>query len=164
MAYPDELLVEGERVVLHHRPHGRLLVGPVLAFLLTSGVAGYLAALARGQGWAPWGWPAIAGVATLLVVWLAVAPMVRWRTTHLVVTTRRLLVREGVRRHQVIEVPFERIVAARARRGRWGRLLGHGSLLIDAGADGEVELVDVPRVERVRSLLERAAATAPVSR
>jgi membrane protein YdbS with pleckstrin-like domain len=157
VAYPDGLLVEGERVVLHRHPHWRSLVGPVLVFLLTLGVAGYLAALARGQGWQSWGWPVIAGAAVVLVGWGTVAPVVRWRTTHLVVTTRRLLVREGVRRRQALDVPLDRIAAARSRRSPAGRLAGYGVLVIDAGPDGEVELVDVPGVDRVRTLLQRAA-------
>ena len=159
MAYPDELLVDGERVVLHRHPHWRLLVVPVLAFLLVVGVAGYLAALARGQGWQAWGWPVIAVVAVLLVAVLTVAPVARWSTTHLVLTTRRLLVREGVRRSQGLDVPLERITGVQARRTRLGRLVGCGSLVV-AGADGEVEFADVPGVDELRALLARAAATA----
>lgn len=157
MAYPDELLVEGERVVLHRHPHWRLLVGPVLVFLLTLGLAGYLAALARGEGRQHWGWPAIAVTAALLVAWLTVVPVVRWRTTHLVVTTRRLLVREGPRRAQSLEVPLDRIVAVHTRRTRLGRLVGCGTLVL-AGAGGEVEFADVPDVERVRAVLQQARA------
>ena len=37
MAYPDDLLVSGERVVLHKHPHGKMLVVPVLV-LLAGGV------------------------------------------------------------------------------------------------------------------------------
>ena len=158
MPYPDELLVDGERVVLHRHPHWRLLVVPVLVFLLVVGVAGYLAALARGQGWQAWGWPAIAAVTLLLVGVATVAPVARWGTTHLVVTTRRLLVREGVRRSQSVEVPLDRIATVHARRTRFGRLVGCGSLVV-AGADGEVEFADVPGVAEVQALLQRAVTT-----
>jgi uncharacterized membrane protein YdbT with pleckstrin-like domain len=156
--YPDELLVDGERVVLHRHPHWRLLVVPVLVFLLVVGMAGYLAALARGQGWQAWGWPVIATVTLLLVGVSTVAPVVRWGTTHLVVTTRRLLVREGVRRSQSVEVPLDRIAAVHVRRTRLGRLVGGGSLVV-AGADGEVEFADVPGVDEVQALLQRAVTT-----
>ena len=158
MPYPDELLVDGERVVLHRHPHWRLLVVPVLVFLLVVGVAGYLAALARGQGWQAWGWPVIAAVTLLLVGAATVAPLVRWGTTHLVVTTRRLLVREGVRRSQSVQVPLDRIAAVHARRTRFGWLVGCGSLVV-AGADGEVEFADVPGVDEVQALLQRAVTT-----
>jgi membrane protein YdbS with pleckstrin-like domain len=155
--YPDGLLVDGERVVLHRHPHWRCAVVPALVFLLVVGAAGYLAALARGQGRQAWGWPVIAVVAVLLVGVLTVAPVLRWRTTHLVVTTRRLLVREGVRRGQSLDVPLGRITAVHARRTRLGRLVGCGSLVV-AGADGEVEFTDVPGVDDVAALLQRAVA------
>jgi membrane protein YdbS with pleckstrin-like domain len=100
----------------------------------------------------------IAVVALLLVGALTVAPVARWRTTHLVVTTRRLLVREGVRRGQSLDVPLDRITAVHARRTRLGRLVGCGSLVV-AGADGEVEFTDVPGVDDVAALLQRAVAT-----
>ena len=93
VVFPDDVLVEGERVVAHRHPHWRVLLGPALAFLLVVGAAGYVAALARNQGWQEWGWPAVGGLAVVLVGWLSVLPLVRWRTTHLVVTTRRLLAR-----------------------------------------------------------------------
>lgn len=152
MVWPDELLAPDERVVLHRHPHWRLLVVPVLAFLLVVGVAGYVAALARGQGWEEWGWPLVALLGLALVVGLTVLPLLRWGTTHLVLTTRRLLVREGVRRSHGLEVPLERIVAVSARRTRLGAIAGYGSLVV-AGGDGEMELPDVPDVEEVRALL-----------
>ena len=145
--------------MLRRHPHGRVLVGPVLAFLLVLGAAGYLAALARGDGWQGWGWPVIAAAALLLVGWGTVAPVVRWRTTQLVVTTRRLLVREGVHRPRTLDVPLHRITAVHARPTSVGRLLDYGSLVVDTDTDGEVEFVDVPGVERVRAVLQHAVAT-----
>jgi membrane protein YdbS with pleckstrin-like domain len=144
VAFPDDVLAEGERVVVHRNPHWRVLVGPVLAFLVVVGAAGYVAALARGQGWHEWGWPAVAASALLLIVWLTVLPLVRWRTTHLVVTTRRLLVREGVRGWQGIQVPLEGITAVRTRRS---------SLFIETAAGEELEFVDVAGAEQVREAL-----------
>jgi len=42
MAFPDELLVEGEQVVVHKHPHWKKIILPVLALLLvaTLGVTG----------------------------------------------------------------------------------------------------------------------------
>ena len=156
MVFPDDVLVEGERVVAHRHPHWRVLLAPVLAFLLVVGAAGYVAALARGQGWEKWGWPAVAASALLLISALTVVPLVRWRTTHLVVTTRRLLVREGVRGRQGIQVPLDGITAVRTRRT--GRFAGARSLLVETEAGEELEFVDVADAERVREALERATA------
>lgn len=154
VVFPDDVLVEGERVVAHRHPHWRVLLGPALAFLLVVGAAGYVAALARNQGWQEWGWPAVGGLAVVLVGWLSVLPLVRWRTTHLVVTTRRLLAREGVHGWQGIQVPLDGITAVHTRRT--GRFAGARSLLVETEAGEELEFVDVADAERVREALERA--------
>lgn len=154
MVFPDDVLVEGERVVAHRHPHWRVLLAPVLAFLLVVGAAGYVAALARGQGWEKWGWPAVAASALLLISALTVVPLVRWRTTHLVVTTRRLLVREGVPAWQGIQVPLDGITSVRTQRS--GRFGGARSLLVETEAGEELEFVAVADAERVREALERA--------
>lgn len=154
VVFPDDVLVEGERVVAHRHPHWRVLLGPALAFLLVVGAAGYVAALARNQGWQEWGWPAVGGLAVVLVAWLSVLPLVRWRTTHLVVTTRRLLAREGVHGWQGIQVPLDGITAVGTRRT--GRFAGARSLLVETEAGEELEFVDVADAERVREALERA--------
>ena len=83
------------------------------------------------------------------------------RLERLVVTTRRLLVREGVRRRHGLDVPLDRIAAVHVRRTRLGRLLGHGSLVVETDTDGEVGFRGLSGVERVRVLLHQAAATAP---
>jgi hypothetical protein len=145
VVFPDDVLVEGERVLAHRRPHWRILVGPLLVFLVVVGAAGYAAALARNQGWQAWGWPAVGALAAVLVGWLSVLPLVRWRTTHLVVTTRRLLAREGVPGWQGIQVPLDGITGVRTRRR---------SLLIVTEAGEELEFTDVPRADEVRTTLE----------
>ena len=154
VVFPDDVLVEGERVLVHRHPHWRVLVGPALAFLLVVGAAGYVAALARNQGWQEWGWPAVGGLAVVLVGWLSVLPLVRWRTTHLVVTTRRLLAREGVHGWQGIQVPLDGITGVRTKRT--GRLGGVRSLLVETEAGEELEFVAVADAERVREALQRA--------
>ena len=154
VVFPDDVLVEGERVLVHRHPHWRVLVGPALAFLLVVGAAGYVAALARNQGWQQWGWPAVAGLVVVLVGWLSVLPLVRWRSTHLVVTTRRLLAREGVHGWQGIQVPLDGITGVRTKRT--GRLGGVRSLLVETEAGEELEFVAVADAERVREALQRA--------
>jgi hypothetical protein len=126
-----------------------VLVGPVLAFLVVVGAAGYVAALAYGQGWHQWGWPVVSASALLLIVWLTVVPLVRWRTTHLVVTTRRLLLREGVHGWQGIQVPLDGITAVHTQRR---------SLVVETEAGEELEFVDVPGADEVCRALQRSAS------
>ncbi|MCE0766665.1 PH domain-containing protein [Pseudonocardia kujensis] len=158
MAYPDELLVEGERVVLHTRPHWKMLVLPVLVFLVVVGAASFLAALVGAQAWAPVARVALAVVAVVLVGRFTVLPFVRWRTTHFVVTTRRVLVREGVLSRSGMDIPMSRINTVQFRHTVAERMLGCGTLVIESASDEPLEFTDVPAVEKVHSLLYQEVA------
>ncbi len=155
VAYPDDLLVEGERVALYSHPHWRICVGPAVVFLLAVAVAAFAAAVVRLQTWAPVGWLAVAGLAAAVVARWTVLPLVRWRSTHLVVTNHRLLVREGVFSRSGIDVPIHRVDSVRTRRTLGERLAGCGTLLVDAGGDAPMVFAEVPDVERVQALLHR---------
>jgi uncharacterized membrane protein YdbT with pleckstrin-like domain len=153
MSYPDELLVEGERVVVHKHPHWKMLIVPVLVFLVTVGLGAFLAALVSAQSWAPVAWIAIAVLGAVLLGWLTLAPLIRWRTTHFVVTTRRVLVREGVLSRQGIDIPMTRVNSVQFRHTVVERMLGCGTLVIESASDEPLEFHDVPDVERVHALL-----------
>jgi uncharacterized membrane protein YdbT with pleckstrin-like domain len=158
VAYPDELLVEGERVVLHTRPHWKMLVLPVLVFLVVVGAASFLAALVSAQGWALVAWVALAVGGAVLVGRFTVLPFVRWRTTHFVVTTRRVLVREGVLSRSGMDIPMSRINTVQFRHTVAERMLGCGTLVIESASDEPLEFTDVPAVEKVHSLLYQEVA------
>lgn len=155
MAYPDELLGDTERVVIHKHPHWKMLVLPVVALLVTVAVCAYLASLVADQSWHLIAWIALAVVGALLVVWLTIAPLVRWRTTHFVVTTQRVLVREGVLTRSGIDIPLTRINSVQFRHSLFQRLLGCGTLVIESASDEPLEFDDIPQVERVHSMLYR---------
>jgi uncharacterized membrane protein YdbT with pleckstrin-like domain len=153
VAYPDDLLVEGEQVVVHEHPHWKMLVGPVLVLLLVVGVASFLAALVSAQSWAPWAWLGLACAGLALVGRFTVFPVVRWRTTHLVVTSRRVLVREGVFTRHGFDIPLSRITGVQFRRSLLERILGSGTLVIESASDEPLEFDDVPGVQRVHAVL-----------
>lgn len=153
MPYPDELLREDERVVLHKHPHWKMLVMPVLAFLLTVALCAFLAALVPEASWRSWAWIVLAVLGVTGVVWLTLVPLLRWRTTHFVVTTKRVLVREGVLARSGIDIPIHRINSVQFRHTLIERILGCGTLSIESASDEPLEFDDIPRVERVHSLL-----------
>lgn len=158
MAYPDDLLVEGERIIMHKHPHWKMLVVPVLAFLATVALGSYLAALIRGQSWAVWGWSVLGVLGLVAVVWFTLTPVVRWRTTHFVVTSRRVLVREGVLSRHGIDIPMSRINSVQFRHTMTERVFGCGTLVIESASDEPLEFDDVPGVERVHALLYQEVA------
>jgi len=158
VAYPDDLLVEGEQVVMHKHPHWKKIIVPVLVLLLVVGLGSYLAAILSSQPWAPTAWIAIAAVGLILIGWLTVVPVIRWRTTHFVVTTRRVLIREGVFSRHGIDIPMSRINSVQFRHNIIERILGCGTLIIESASDEALEFDDIPGVERVHTLLYQEVA------
>ncbi|SHG48256.1 PH domain-containing protein [Streptoalloteichus hindustanus] len=155
MAYPDSLLSDGELVVVHKHPHWKTLVAPVLAFLLLVGAGLYLAGLVSDLSWHVAGWIGLGALGGLLVVWLSLVPLVRWRTTHFVVTTQRVMYREGVLSRSGIDIPMSRINSVRFQHGLIDRVFGCGTLVIESASDEPIEFDDIPHVEQVHSLLYR---------
>lgn len=155
MAYPDDLLSDSERVVIHKHPHWKMLVLPVLVLLVTVGVAAYVASLVSEQSWHLIAWIVLGVLGGLLVIWLTVVPLIRWRTTHFVITTQRVLVREGVLSRSGIDIPLTRVNSVQFRHTFFQRLLGCGTLVIESASDEPLEFDDIPQVERVHSMLYR---------
>jgi uncharacterized membrane protein YdbT with pleckstrin-like domain len=153
VAYPDDLLVDDEQVVVHRHPHWKMLVLPVLALLLVVGVASFLAALVSAQAGAAWAWLGLAAAGLALVGRFTLYPVVRWRTTHFVVTDRRVLVREGVFTRHGMDIPSKRINSVQFRQGLLDRILGSGTLVIESDSDESLEFDDVPGVRRVHAVL-----------
>jgi uncharacterized membrane protein YdbT with pleckstrin-like domain len=158
VAYPEDLLTPDEQVVVHTHPHWKLILVPILVLLLVVALGSFLGALVATQPWAPWAWLGIVAVGLVLVVWLTVVPVIRWRTTHFVVTTRRVLVREGVLARHGIDIPMSRINSVQFRHTLLERILGCGTLIIESASDEPLEFDDIPDVERVHSLLYAEAA------
>jgi membrane protein YdbS with pleckstrin-like domain len=152
--YPEDLLLGDERVMIHKHPHWKMLVLPVIFFLTIVAVCGFLAAaVVAGQSWEFYGWIALGGLGGIAVLWLAVVPLLRWRTTHFVLTTRRVLVREGILTRSGIDIPISRINSVQFRHTVIERILGCGTLIVESASDEPLEFDDIPQVERVHSLL-----------
>ena len=158
MAYPEELLTADEQVVVHKHPHWKLILVPILVLLLVVAVGSFAGAVVATQPWAPWAWLGLVVVGLVLVIWLTVVPVIRWRTTHFVITTRRVLVREGVLARHGIDIPMSRINSVQFRHTLLERILGCGTLIIESASDEPLEFDDIPDVERVHSLLYEEAA------
>ena len=157
MAYPDDLLSEGERVVIHRHPHWKMLLLPYIVLIVTIGLGIWLALLAKDAS-SPWnnvGLIAIGVVALVLIVWLFIIPFVRWRTTHFIVTTDRVMAREGVVNRTGIDIPLSRISSVRFEHGLIDRIVGCGTLIIESSAQEPLEFDDIPTVEKVHTLLYR---------
>jgi membrane protein YdbS with pleckstrin-like domain len=157
VAYPDDLLSENEHVVVHSHPHFKMLILPFIALVITIGVGVWLAIIGQDAA-APWNMVseiAVAVVALVLVVWLFFVPFVRWRTTHFIVTTDRLIAREGVIKRTGIDIPLSRINSVQFEHGLTDRIFGCGTLIIESASDEPLRFDDIPSVERVHTVIYR---------
>ena len=151
MAFPEDVLTEDERVVLHLHPHWKALIRPVLV------AAAGVAVLVLGWMFLPGGTIAmtvLSGLVVIALLWLVVWPFLRWRTTHYVFTNERVLLQRGVLARDRRDIPLSRVNDHSMTQRFSERLLGCGTLTIEsAGERGQSVLSDIPRVERVQTTL-----------
>lgn len=149
MAYPKKLLAEDETVVLDTRTHWKALVVPVVELVGVLAVTGFLLAYFDDRpSWATW---TILGGAALLVLLSFVVPFLRWRTTLFVVTTKRVVTRQGILTRSGRDVPLNRINDVSFSHNVLERILRCGTLTVEsAGERGQVVLSDIPRVAEVQ--------------
>ena len=157
MGYPENVLAADERVVLHRHPHWKRLIGPVLILLVATALAAFGAGFVNQTDW-----QSTARTVVLLVIlavwlvivgWLTVWPFFSWWTTHFVITDRRVMFRHGLLTRQGIDIPLARINSVEFRHGLIDRMVRTGTLIIESAAQDPLEFHDIPRVERVHSLL-----------
>ncbi|MBU3750540.1 MAG: PH domain-containing protein [Mycobacterium sp.] len=157
MGYPESVLTDDEQVVLHRHPHWKRLVGPVLALLLCTAAASFAAAVVSRTDWDPRTRQVVAGVIgalwLVLVLWLTLRPFLIWRTTHFVITDRRVMHRQGLLTRSGIDIPLARINSVEFRHGVLDRMVRAGTLVIESASQDPLEFDDIPQVEYVHSLL-----------
>jgi uncharacterized membrane protein YdbT with pleckstrin-like domain len=138
----------GEELVLALHPHWRRLIVPFVAVPSVAALVTFL--LLRGPAQAGFR-VLVVGVAALVLVALSLLPYLRWRTTHYLITTRRVMGRSGVTRRVGQDLPLYRIEDVAFEHSLLGRLLRSGDLVLESsGERGGLRLVDVPQVESVQ--------------
>jgi uncharacterized membrane protein YdbT with pleckstrin-like domain len=156
MAFPEKLLTDDEEVVEHLHPHWITLVPAALWLVLICVASGIvLAVLPDGQNRGLLSL-AVLAVAVALLCWLTFTPWIRWRTTHYVVTTERVVIRQGVLRHTGRDIALGRINDVGFVLTLWDRMVRAGTLTIEsAGEQGQQRLRNVPHAERLQQTINR---------
>ncbi len=153
MPYPDKLLADDEEVVRHLHPHWLALFWPVVRLLLVVGAASFGAAMVpvgRQQGVIRL---VIAVVAVLLILVTVVRPLLRWRTTHYVITTHRLLFREGILSRRGQDLGLSRITDVSFTQTLWERIINSGTITIQSAGEHATVLSQIPDSDGVQQLL-----------
>jgi uncharacterized membrane protein YdbT with pleckstrin-like domain len=154
VAYPDKLLADDEEVVRHLHPHWVTIFWPVVWFLVIVGGASFgAAAIPVGRQQGIWRL-VIVGLALVLLLVLVLVPLLRWRTTHYVITTHRLLFREGILARRGRDIGLSRITDVSYSQTLWERLVNSGTVTIEsAGDSGATVLRRIPDSDGVQQLL-----------
>ncbi len=143
------MLIEGEELILDNRPHWIALVGPSLVTLLV--IVAWIVAARRLDGVAVW---IVFAAGVLLLLWYSVPRVVRWATSHFVVTSDRIIHRQGLIAKTSMEVPLEAVNDVRFHQGIVERLIGAGDLIIEsAGEQGRQVFSDIRKPEEVQKTI-----------
>jgi uncharacterized membrane protein YdbT with pleckstrin-like domain len=156
VAYPDSLLADDERVVKHLHPHWITLLVPTVLLVVIVGLGSFLAAIVPGGSAQGILRIAIGAVAVLAVIVVVLIPYLRWRSTHYVLTTHRLMTRLGILNHTGRDVPLNRINNAMYEQSFWERIINSGTLVVEsAGEDGQQVFTNIPDADQTQQLINR---------
>ncbi len=146
MTFPKKNLNANETIALDMRPHwwyfaeaAASLLGSIILGIVVMAKAEDGSNVKKGLTWLT--------IILLVVtsVWL-VSRYLKWLTTDFVITSNRLIFRQGLIAKHGIEIPLERVNNVNFSQGVFERMLGAGDLLIESGGeDGQQRFTDIRR-------------------
>ncbi|HVF08532.1 MAG TPA: PH domain-containing protein [Actinomycetota bacterium] len=164
---PRKLLLPGEEIVLELRPHPVALAAPAIALVAATAIVVWVAD--RFDGFGVW----IVCAAWVALVLGFVAPrLVAWWTSIFVVSSDRVISREGFIAKRSMEIPLEQVNDVRFEQGIFDRIVGAGTLLIQSASTGGTNsFEDIRKPEDVQRTIfhqgelnqRRSSAPAPPS-
>ena len=155
MPFPRKLLIEGEELVVELRPHWIALVMPAIVTILV--VVGWVLALTNapddgaGRSIVVWG---ATGLALFVLIFFPVRKFIAWVTSYFVVTSDRVIHREGWVAKRSMEIPLEAINDVRFNQGVFERMIGAGDLIISSASEfGRQVFGDIRNPEEVQKTI-----------
>jgi membrane protein YdbS with pleckstrin-like domain len=149
MPFPKRLLVPGEELVLDLRPHWIALVLPSLATIGVVIVGFWLISKFDGTV----NWVVLVAMAILLIAY-PIRRLVWWLTSYFVVTSDRLIHREGWIAKHSMEIPLEAINDVRFRQTVFERVIGAGTLIVQSASEsGREEFKAIRNPEEVQKTI-----------
>ena len=152
MPYPAKLLNPDESVALDLNPHWWYFAESVSSFAV-SGILWLFVFGKYQDNPKPFLTYPIGVIALATLAWVIVRYL-KWRTTYFVITSDRLIFRNGVIGKSGIEIPLERVNNVNFKQGFFERIIGAGDLLIESGGeDGQQRFSDISHPDRVQNLI-----------
>ena len=136
----------GEELILDLRPHPVALAIPALVTLVVVIVGVWLIVKLSGVI----DWIVLVAIAAVLIFY-PIRRLTAWLTSYFVVTSDRVIQREGWIARRSIEIPLEQINDIRFKQGVFERMIGAGDLMIrSASNDGPTTFEDIRHPEEVQ--------------
>lgn len=156
MGFPENVLAQGERVERSIHPHWLTVAGPVLfGLVLAAGAVLAVVATPEDSRGDLVQWVLVA-VAVLIAVPAVVVPFLRWRTTHYVVTSHRVMVRRGILSKSGKDITLSKITDVSFEQSLVDRIINSGSLRIESAGDSpDEQLRNIPHSNHVQQLINR---------
>ena len=155
MAYSRKLLNPDEQVHLDLHPHWVVFAKPAVLVILLAIADIRAQEIANAS--------LKIGVDRVLLVGLVVAlgsvcfVGLKWYFTFFVVTSQRVIYREGVLARRGVEIPLDRVNNVNFAQSIIERMLGAGDLLIEsASEDGQQLFSDIRKPEQVQNIIQEA--------
>jgi len=154
MPYPKKNLNTNESIALDMHPHWWYFAEPAISLVLAIaiGIVVITQTESGSNARKAAGWVSL----VLLVVcalWL-LGRYLKWVTTNFVITSQRLIFRQGVIAKSGIEIPLERVNNVNFNQSVFERILGAGDLLIESGGeDGQQRFTDIRHPDKVQNLV-----------
>lgn len=154
MGFPDNVLAKGEKVERDLHPHWLTVVVPTFVGLLLTVACILVAVQTPDDSKGNWiQWIAIA-VLVLVAIPAVFVPYLRWRTTHYVITTHRVMVRRGILTKQGKDITLSKITDVSFEQTVLDRMIRAGSLHIESAGDSPDEnLSNIPNSNVVQQLI-----------
>lgn len=151
--FPERLLFEQEAVVVDLKPHWMFFLKAACAVFVSAFALAWAANWDGSNVLETWGAVVLAAVFVGCLLWLGVR-WLKWRSTHFVVTSDRVIFRSGVVVTRGVAVPLERVNNINFHQTLLERIIGAGDLEIEsAGADGQQLFYDIRKPEAVQSVI-----------
>jgi len=135
MSYVSRVLQPGETVVHATRMHPIIFLPGVL--WLIAAIALFVVAMSFNGDWRIGG-KALAAATALLAVYQGAPALVRWLTTELAVTDRRVIYKAGLISRHTLEMNRSKVESVDVDQSLIGRLLGFGTVTV-RGTGGSLE-------------------------
>ncbi|WP_404389178.1 PH domain-containing protein [Humibacillus xanthopallidus] len=156
MGFPENVLAKGEKVERDLHPHWLTVVVPtIFGLLLTAACVFIVIQTPDDETGNRIQWIAVA-VLVLVAIPAVVVPYLRWRTTHYVITTHRVMVRRGILTKQGKDITLSKITDVSFQQTVLDRIIRSGSLHIESAGDSPDEnLTNIPHSNIVQQLINR---------